>query len=453
MPYATDRDRDPQLLELESTPWPAPPLNLFITSGYTPGTFDLTWDDPSQLALNSRFYICGVNIYRSFDSEYGPFTRVTDLPVGAIFWRDQNENVLVVEEEVEDEDWIMRGVNSASELDAPRYVFRVKHWPIVKPESQIVIYATDAVDVEVKVDGVVVPVLRIFGFAGEVELDTVNWPEVGTQSKTAATLPGPNSKVTVTYRYNRDWSRSDLVQRVFYRVTTVGIPVSKPLDQVQPQDLVETPLERATATSNYEIEKIDYIWREAVRRNRWILQEGGERVKLFIRKHVGQTCQCWDYVRKQPLYDCDLCFGTGILGGYEGPYDILVAPDDSDKKIAFKDIGLTVEHIYEVWTGPRPLVSQRDFLVKLNGDRYSIGPVRMPTNRGMVLQQHFSINHLDEKDITYKVPLDNPMRYVSNQVASLTPPDTAGSATTDKQNIPDEREIRGRTGTWENITY
>jgi len=141
------------------------------------------------------------------------------------------------------------------------------------------------------------------------------------------------------------------------------------------------------------------------------------------------------------------------LGGYEGPYDIILAPDDAERKIAQRDTGRTVEHSYEVWTGPSPLLSQRDFIAKINGERYSIGAIRMPTNRGMVLQQHGTIGHLDEKDIRYQVPIDNPSRYLSNQVQPAVPQLNSPAQITDKSNIPVERQLRGRSVAWENTVW
>lgn len=452
MPYATNRDRSPIQLELEQTPWPAPPLNIFLTSGYQRGVYDLTWDDPGGLSLNSRFTLCGVNVYRSFDSEFGPFERLTEYPVGSIFWRDQTDNVLIPDEEVEDNQWLLRGVET-TETRGRRFVFRVLRYPIVKAGSQN-IPANSSEDVQVFVDGVRATILRVDGNHGEIELDVSPYPEVGTQTLLKPVVPVDGSKVVVSYRYNRSFTRTDLMQRVFYRVTTVGVPATLPLELAQPQDLVETPLERAAATSNAEIEKLDWIWREGVRRNRWILDQGGERVKVFLRRHVGQPCPCIqnpDY--KQPINDCKLCFGTGILGGYDGPYDIVIAPDDAERRIAQKDTGRTVEHSYEVWTGPTPLLSMRDFIVKIDGERYSLGPIHRPSNRGMVLQQHFSIGHLDEKDIRYVVPVDNPRGFVVNQLMPVVPPENYPAAPTDKTVIPDEREIRGRTVAWENIVY
>jgi hypothetical protein len=216
---------------------------------------------------------------------------------------------------------------------------------------------------------------------------------------------------------------------------------------------VETPLENAAATNTFEIEKLDYIWRESIRRNRWILEQGGERVKVFLRKNVGITCSCVSQTHKQPISDCGHCYGVGIVNGYEGPYDLLIAPDDSEVKISQRDMGRTTEHLYEVWTGPQPLLSHRDFVMKVNGDRYSIGPVRMPSNRGNLLQQHFSISSFDDKDIRYKVPVSSQVKYSAIQFAPKGPEFGASDQITDKPNIGDERELRGRTLAWKNINY
>jgi hypothetical protein len=452
MPYATNRDRTVPELELTKAPWPVPPLNVFLTSGFEPGVFNLTWDDPGVLALNGRFRLLGVNIYRAFDSEFGPFDRVSELLVCSNFWQDRTDNELIIDEDVSGR-FILRGECSGTGSDTPRWVFRTQHYPIIKEASQAV-PASEPGEVRVVIDGAEARVLRVYGATGEIEIDPFLYADVAKQKLDPSLVPGANSVVTCTYRYNRSLLRTDLGQRVFYRLTAVGIPINRDLSTVQCQDLVETPLESATATSSFEIEKLDYMWREAVRRNRWILEQGGERVRMFVRKTVGVPCTCFqDAYHKQPLNDCLQCFGTGFFGGYEGPYDTIIAPDDAERRISQKDIGRTLEHKYEVWTGPAPLLSMRDFLVKVNGERYSVGAVRFPSNRGMVLQQHFNINHLDEKDIRYKVPVGNPIKYVAVQFAPV-PPDQGGSAQpTDKPNIPEERQLKGRTKVWENTEY
>jgi hypothetical protein len=449
MPYATNRDRVPGALEITKSPWPLSPLNLTLRSGFRPGVFELTWDDPTGISVNRDFNLVGVNIYRSFDSEFGPFERITDVPVGSTFWRDVTNNVLV-EEDVSDR-FSVFGATAAG-MDQQRFVFKTMNAPIVKEASQQ-IPANSPYDVQVYVDGVLARVRSVTGLSGEVELDVRDIPEVGTQTYTKAVIPTADSKVTCVYRYTKSLLKTTLMQRVFYRVTAVGIHVDADLGTVQSQALAETPLADAVSTSSYEVEKLDFMWKEAVRRNRWILEQGGERVRLFLRKHVGPLCPCTpDHFHKQAINDCLTCYGTGIVGGYEGPYDTIVAPDDGERRIAQKEHGLSVEHTYEVWTGPMPILTQRDFLVKLNGERYSVGPVRFPSNRGMILQQHFSIAHISESDIRRHVPLDAPVKYASG-FAPSGPENGGSSDTTDKPEIPEDRQLRGRTRAWENTEF
>ena len=473
MPYASQRDRTVQELEFTKLPWPAPPLNLFMTSGYERGVVDLQWDDPTELALNSRFRILGVNLYRSFDSDYGPFQRVTELLSGSRFWRDRTDNELV-EEDVTGQ-FVLFGECAAVGDRGPRYVFRTQNFPIVKEGSQQ-INADTGDDIRVYIDGKEARVLNVWGSTGEVEIDSFVYTNVATQSWDPSLIPSgggvpgqtgeevggvpgggpgyPTSRVVCVYRFTRQLIRTDLFQRIHYRATCVGIPIDKDLSVCQPQDLVETPIEHATATHTMEIEKLDYIWREAIRRNRWILEQGGERVKVFLRKNVGLPCPCIpDDYHKQPINDCRICFGTSIIGGYDGPIDIIMSPAEPERKITQKQQGRTGEHVYEVFTSPVPLLSMRDFIVKINGDRYSIGGVRLPSNRGNVMQQHFNIGHIDERDIRSRVPVTCPVKYVATQFKPTGPELEADANITNKPNVPVEQQYRGRTPAWENIEY
>lgn len=451
MPDVGQRDRTPDPREINHLPWPAPPRNLFMEDG-TRGYIDLRWDDPSILALNAKYHLIGVNVYRSFDSEFGPFHRISDLPIGATFWRDQTDNELVPQEDVS-KSFILFGDCSASGAAAPRYVFKTLHYPIVGEGSRSGNPTLSTRDVRVWVDGVEARVLRVFGATGEVEIDANTYTEVGLQQRILPIIPTPDSVVTCAYRYPRSVLKTDLNQRIFYRVTTVGVPESCNRSTMTVADLVETPLEHATTTNTFEVEKLDYIWTEAIRRNRWILQQGGERVSVFLRKNVGVQCSCYDQEHKQPISDCIKCYGTSIVGGYEGPYPLIIAPDDSEVAIRQTDIGRMSSHTYETWTGPTPLLCQRDFIMKINGDRYSVGPVRMPSNRGNLLQQHFSVSSFDDKDIRYKVPVGDPVKYAAVQFSTRGPEQEANASITEKTNIPNEREVRGRTVAWKNTNY
>jgi hypothetical protein len=458
---------------------PLPPQNVEVLSPFTIGMQDIRWDNPALLAKNSAYHIVGVNIYRSDVSDRGPFYRLTNIPLGGTFYRDQTTNVFQNAEVV---DWNSAWRFKGDAPNDPRWVFHTQ-FPIVKPEDQhsygSVSYGNAPTDVLVTVDGNPVRVDDVFGQTGEVTL--INWDtfNVSTEDIERAAIPGPDSNVTVSYWASRNHVHSGLDTRIWYRLTTVA------LDEEAPSGYVETPLDYCQPHSSIEVERLDYIWREAIRRNQWVLQQGGERVKLFIRRQAGIPCPCTieDRTRvysKQPSNRCQLCFGTGFCGGYEGPWDVIIAPDDAERRISQKLQGRHKEHTYEVWMGPSPVVTQRDFLVKQTNERYAIGPVRRPSNRGNLLQQHFTIGYIDEGDIRYQVPIDGVVDYTypetrygfvhapslpvdgdfPNTVYPWTgdPPFEQGPREvnpmiTEKDNTPDDVEQRGRTPVWENINY
>jgi hypothetical protein len=327
----------------------------------------------------------------------------------------------------------------------------------------------------VTINGVPARIHEVFGPSNEITLGDATDINPRNDRFAFAPLPmGPADAVVVTYYTLKNIVLPGVDKKSFYRVTTVAE------DTAQPGGLIETPLNVTAPSSDMQIEQLDYIWREAIRRNHWILTQGGERVKLFCMKVTGIPCECRVEVdgrqraySKQPSNRCRVCFGVGFVGGYEGPYDLILAPDDAEKRISQTATGRRKEHAYEVFMTFTPIVSQRDFVVKQNNDRYSIGPVRRPTNRGNVMQQHFTLGYLDSADIRYSVPIDGSIaspnlpwpqtRYTYSPPRETydaredppwpVTPDAALPMATDKDNVPDPVQIRSRTGAGSNQNY
>ena len=433
-------DRKPSSLEQTYIEYPLPPLNIACSSGYEKQTFDIRWTPSSDLNQNTKYNVIGVNVYRSFDSEFGPFTRLNTIPIGSTFYRDKTQIVLALQEDVSQK-FIQRGTTDSDN----RWVFKVGNTPISIFRSPGTSNLTN-LNMFVTVNDIPAFVEHIDINVGLVELRNYPSFDVASQKNTPAVLPHSSSDIVLaTYRYITNEVITSLASRIFYRLTTV----------VRDQNtgcLIETPLDQGSKTNNNEIEKLDWIWKEAIRRNHFLLVQAGERVKVFIRKVAGPRCGCYSDTNKQPASDCLVCFGTGVLGGYDGPYDIIISPDDGEKSITQSNRGRTFAHPYDTWTGPSPLLSQRDFIVKLNGDRYGIGPVRSPTNRGMQLQQFFSVSHLDEGDIRYQVPVIDITHLSAPQTRYIVP--GRGDATpmmSDNDNIPAERQLRSNTVAGANI--
>ncbi len=416
---------------------------------------------------NTAWTIVGVNIYRSDNGQRGPYVRVNRVPIGSLAYRDAVDNTLIENEVVRwDGDWLSK----ASDPNNADWIFRAKFTPVVKAYGQAVA-ANAPSDVILRINGVGIPVQSVFGPTGDVTL--INQPtwDLARERWVPPVLPTEASEVVITYRYNANLIPTDLdrTNQVFYRVTTVAIDETG----TSPSGLVETPLGYCPPVGLAEAETVDWIWREAKRRNLFILEQGGERVKLFKRKVSGLPCYCHlDPVTReygqQPSARCPTCFGTGFVGGFDGPTDIILAPDDAERRVSQTPNGRRLEHGYEVWTTENPSITQRDFIVKQTGERYSIGAVRRPAIRGLPLQQHFNIQYFDEQDLRYKVPVtgtdDLPWpetRYTNPELSPCedTEPYPTGfdyQATpmgTEVPKIPDGREVRGRTPVWANTTY
>ena len=416
---------------------------------------------------NADWNIVGVNVYRSDTGERGPYFRVNQIPVQALFYRDRTDLVDVQEIVLWDGGGVFKG-------DSPNN----KGWRLKTRNNRVVkkvgnaIPANAPADVIVTVDGVNWPAIQVFGPTGEIDLTTERMWDIATESFADPPIPTATSEVVVTYRYQRGnvlVNTLDDRWKVFYRLTTIAVD---PFG-TSPTGFIETPLGYSPPISPMNSEQLDYIWREAIRRNNWILEQGGERVKLFLRRAAGVECRCvWDprlqEYSQQPMNSCLSCYGTGYVGGYEGPYDIIVGPDDSERRVSQTPNGRRLEHTYEVWIGPSPSISQRDFIVKQNGERYSIGAVRRTQVRGLTLQQSFSIGYLDTGDIRYRVPMGALERLPWPEVRFTNPEDApcedaepfpigcdpqATPMATEHDAIPDGREQRGRTPAWQNLTY
>jgi hypothetical protein len=424
---------------------------------------------------NSRWGILGVNIYRSDSGERGPYFRVNQVPVGTQFYRDRTDVAEIPAEIIAwDGGWVFKG-------DSPNnkgWRLKTRYSPMVKrPESDIgmlsnAVHADSPADVEVYIDGERAVVEAVFGAKGEVDISTEAVWNPATESFELPPIPEEDSVVEIRYYYRRLGKLENTLDRrfkVFYRVSSVALdPTGE-----SPTGLVETPLGYCAPISPMNSEPIDYMWAEAIRRNRWILEQGGERVKLFIRRINGVRCQCmWDprleEISKQPVNNCLQCYGTGWIGGYEGPYDIIIGPDESERRVSQTPNGRRLENTYEVWIGPSPMTSQRDFIVKQNGERFSIGPVTRTQVRGVVLQQSFQIGYLDTGDIRYRVPMGQLERLPWPETRYTNPEDStcvesdpypvgadyqATPMATEKEDIPDGREKRGRTPVYQNLTY
>ena len=282
---------------------PLAPRNLMVTSPYRVGATDIRWDNPAIIPQNSGLNIVGCNVYRSTDSPYGPYVKVNNIPVTVLFYRDETVEQAVVNE------------NATPTLryslePGSRWLVYAQSRPVIMPGTNGK-PSTRIQDIKVEIDNgdgsfLEMPAYGLNGITGEVEL--INFPvyNYSVQQIVPPRLPTPpNGRVRLSYSYLRHSVLTELSQRIYYKVTSVAA------DPNDGNNTIETPLTEISDRSAFDIEALDYIWREAILRNRWILEQGGERVKIFLRKRMGQVCPEHQQNYGQAYNDCHICFPAG----------------------------------------------------------------------------------------------------------------------------------------------
>jgi hypothetical protein len=156
------------------------------------------------------------------------------------------------------------------------------------------------------------------------------------------------------------------------------------------------------------------------------------------------------------------CFGTSIIGGYSGPFEILIAPPEAEKTIDLLDMGLHIRYDYMTWAGPFPIINERDVIVRQSNERYLVGPVNYQGSKGAIYQQHFTISYVDEGDIRYKIGVPGGQTTVPESTdlyreESSTPGQPLKTPASPviplKPEIPRDKIMLGKSVSWENITY
>jgi hypothetical protein len=418
---------------------------MMVTSPYKIGATDIRWDNPTIIPQNGGLKILGVNVYRSINNPYGPYELLTQSgPVGSLFYRDETIENRVIED----------ATPTIKHLEQPdgRWFVYTQHKPIVIPNSNGKV-CDNPQDIQVQInngDGnlLIVPAFKVQGAIGEITLIDKPIYNYEVNQIIPARLPyPPNGRVTIIYSYIQNWVLSKLSQRIYYKVTTVALN--------QSGDTIETPIEEVEWRSISDIEEIDWIFREAILRNRWILEQGGERVKIFTRKSMGKICPEYDRDHGQSHDDCRICKGTRFIGGYDGPFETIIAPPEAEKNIELTTLGLHLRYEYETWMGPFPLINERDVIVRQNNERYIVGPVNPTGIRGATFQQSFTISHLDDTDIRYSILIEGGQGQVPASTDAFREPlqSPASPVIPVKPFVPLPNLIKGKTVNFENITF
>lgn len=404
--------------------------NLIVLNSSYSGSRDLSWNDSPETDL------IGYNVYRAFDAPTN-WQLLNDEPHPTHFYRDQTA-FTTVEHTVLASEWVSFGNDGQWVLKTPDHPI----WSsdIVKGHPTV---ANNPMDVQVTVDGVPVSVGRVDGQEGLVYLEDWTLGKAGAVASKKVHRFKKNevttSVVKVTYRKLKNYVDIHMAgSRTFYTVVPVRAGGFE----------LHAPGQFGSEIKNtLEVDQMDYMFAEMVRRNNFIFEMSGEPASLMIRRTKGTPCGCL-VGNGEARHGCTSCYETGIIGGYFGPFEILFIDPDTAATRTINEGGVKVERQSRSYLGPSPMVQNGDIIVRRNGERLGVANVVYKSPRGVLLQQDFDVDFIPVNDSRYKIPLTQP-------ALPTPPPQTFDPRFVETRTLPAEPLTNPLTDpgkTWENPT-
>jgi len=150
-------------------------------------------------------------------------------------------------------------------------------------------------------------------------------------------------------------------------------------------------------------------WMYEIRnRYKWLLQMGGEKVWLLKRRWVGEDCPNMDPVRNTHRHvdKCEICYGTGFIGGFYPAVQIMASLIyATTERIVRYEYGMRREYEPKSWTLWKPILRNKDLIVRKDGKRFWIQNVTPTRWRGIFLRQNFDLAEVEPDNIVYTVPV------------------------------------------------
>lgn len=361
--------------------------NLFVLDSSEIGVRDLYWaNDLDQTVI-------GYNMYRAFDAPRD-WSKINISPIPGKMYRDQTQ-LEEVTYAVQPSDWIEFG------SEYGRYSFKVPerliYSGIIKGRASI---ANSTRDVKFYIDGVQHEVAGVEGMDGIVRLrNTLDLRKDGGVIETRS-LPDITLTNVFTLVYYRLRNFVDIYQngtRTFYTV----VPVGPGGAEKHAPGAMGSPV-----VNTMEVDAMDYMQAEMVRRNAWLFEQVAEPAYLFIRRTKGSVCHCIDKDQGTARTGCKACYETGVVGGYYGPIELLYIDPDSALQRTVEEGGQEVTRTSRSYLGRTPIVQDGDLVVRRNGERLVIHNVTYKSPRGVLLQQEFDTSVLKFGDSRYMIPMN-----------------------------------------------
>lgn len=362
--------------------------NLLILNSSINQSRDLWWPRDTKATL-------GYNVYRAENAPI-EWKRLTPTPVPGQYFRDQTR-LQLVKFPVTAGNWIDAGEMGQKCVRLPDVPYSN-----VTQGRAVVASHPDDVGIEIIDNSNNKTILRPLQVSG---MDKTVWLPVGAALPYGGAVDEypiiDYSKVaSINLLYYRLVNHVDIMTnllRTFYTVVPVTDRGEEHLPGARGTDIVDS----------LQVDKIDYILAEMVRRNQWLLEQAAEPTKLLFRRSSGERCGCASEFT-QGRTACPICYETGFVGGYYGPIDFLFLDPDTAATRTIDEGGQKVERQSQSWVTRTPVLQDGDLIVRKNGERLVISGVTPKMPRGVLVHQNYNVELLNPLDTRYLIPIDEP---------------------------------------------
>jgi hypothetical protein len=150
-----------------------------------------------------------------------------------------------------------------------------------------------------------------------------------------------------------------------------------------------------------------YFYKDEIRRRaKTVIENDGEDFEIYLIRYNGPPCPKTDARMTsdsdyQSTHKCELCFGTGILGGFWPKFTIKMRYGEMPPRtIKFKDRGLEVSEDFNSWTLWLPKLHEHDLVIrKSTRQALVVQDIRESALRGQPLRQELRLISLQPGDI------------------------------------------------------
>lgn len=130
-----------------------------------------------------------------------------------------------------------------------------------------------------------------------------------------------------------------------------------------------------------------------------------EVVNFLCRKWAGEYCTCVEARTRRVDANCQICFGTGFVGGYELIEGVYCRVRSSSQKLLGGSGGVTVAETTTGIISSYPLLNDADILIKEHNVRYRLRDTKQRATQGYVTAQTFSLEKMQLYDMGYRIPV------------------------------------------------